>query len=383
MKRTRSTSVAELQTCGRFEELRKTLLEPRYAEHLAKPLAYWAQPTDRRLPLALLGRRLGDVLHTAFADLSRTPGVGQKKLVSLLKLLARAAETRPGELPSAVAHAVAEPRVEKPAEGNGFDFGDVSEVVWDRWRTSVVRHGLGGEPLGRLAPTLRELTHVIWDRTLGEYARLSLAEIRRRKTHGEKRVRAILAVFYGVHNLVAGMAPQPHLAVRLAPRLIDGVEQWVGRTLQTASLPGEQDIFENFVRPILEQIRMDAEEPVVRLAESRLGVSGPITSVRQAARNMGLTRARVYQLLNEINDILTVRWPQGRRQVYALLAKFRGDAAQSRRPPDLRQFEAAVELFYPHSRRGAAGPLDQAGAEDDDEAESPEIASHATLVEVG
>jgi hypothetical protein len=148
-------------------------------------------------------------------------------------------------------------------------------------------------------------------------------------------------------------------------------------------LPGEQDIFENFVRPILEQIRMDAEEPVVRLAESRLGVSGPITSVRQAARNMGLTRARVYQLLNEINDILTVRWPQGRRQVYALLAKFRGDAAQSRRPPDLRQFEAAVELFYPHSRRGAAGPLDQAGAEDDDEAESPEIASHATLVEVG
>ena len=26
--------------------------------------------------------------------------------------------------------------------------------------------------------------------------------------------------------------------------------------------------------------------------------------------------------------------------------------------PDLRQFHAAVELFYPGSRRGAAGPLE-------------------------
>jgi hypothetical protein len=28
--------------------------------------------------------------------------------------------------------------------------------------------------------------------------------------------------------------------------------------------------------------------------------------------------------------------------------------------PDLRQFHAAVELFYPGTRRGAAGPLEQA-----------------------
>ena len=40
-----------------------------------------------------------------------------------------------------------------------------------------------------------------------------------------------------------------------------------------------------------------------------------VTSVRQAARTMGLTRARVYQLLNEINDIMMVRWPNGRHQV--------------------------------------------------------------------
>ena len=66
--------------------------------------------------------------------------------------------------------------------------------------------------------------------------------------------------------------------------------------------------------PLLEQIRTDATQQIATLAENRLGIGGPITSVRQAARTMGLTRARVYQLLNEINDIMTVRWPTGRHQ---------------------------------------------------------------------
>ena len=71
----------------------------------------------------------------------------------------------------------------------------------------------------------------------------------------------------------------------------------------------QEELSENFARPLLEQIRTDATQQIVTLAENRLGIGGPITSVRQAARTMGLTRARVYQLLNEINDIMMVRWP--------------------------------------------------------------------------
>ena len=82
---------------------------------------------------------------------------------------------------------------------------------------------------------------------------------------------------------------------------------------------------------------------------------------------MGLTRARVYQLLNEINDILTVRWPLGRHQVYELREKFQNEARQMDPPPNLEQFLAAVELFYPGSRRGAAGPLEHAQLEDEAE----------------
>ena len=37
------------------------------------------------------------------------------------------------------------------------------------------------------------------------------------------------------------------------------------------------------------------------------------------------------------------------------------------RPPDLRQFYAAVELFYPGTRRGASGAIEHADEMADDE----------------
>jgi hypothetical protein len=242
---------------------------------------------------------------------------------------------------------------------NGFDPAAISEVSWEQWRASVVRHGLTGETLGRFAPSLQNMTRVVWNTPLGVYTSSSLAEIRAMKTHGEKRVSAILEVFHVVHTLAAGMGTCDHLAVRIVPRLIDRVEQWIGRALQQPGVPGRQELFSQFVGPLLEQIRIDSPQQVYLMAETRLGVNGPLTSVRQVARTMGLTRARVYQLLNEINDIMMVRWPTGRHQVHELREKYVAETADSDGAPDLRQFHAAVELFYPGSRRGAAGPLER------------------------
>jgi hypothetical protein len=205
------------------------------------------------------------------------------------------------------------------------------------------------------------MTRVIWNTPLGAYTSSSVAEIRAMKTHGEKRVRAIVETFHAVHALLAGMGATEHLVVRIVPRTIDRVEAWTGRALQRPGIPDEREILANFVGPLLEQVRIDAAQQIVALAELRLGTGGPITSVRQAARNMGLTRARVYQLLNEINDIAVVRWPMGRHQAHELREKFRVEAAELGDVPDLRQFHAAVELFYPGSRRGAAGPLEPLG----------------------
>ena len=55
MKFSKTASVEELQVISRFESLRKILLSEQYADHLKKPLAYWALPTDRRLPAGLPG----------------------------------------------------------------------------------------------------------------------------------------------------------------------------------------------------------------------------------------------------------------------------------------------------------------------------------------
>lgn len=375
------SSVEELQVVTRFESLRKILLSEPYANHLDKPLAYWALPTDRRLPLAFLGRPLGELLRTPFAELCRTPGIGQKKIRSFVKLLSRVANTDPAELPSDFAMPSGNGKNGAGGSTNGFDPATVSEVVWAQWRATVLEHGLAGEALGRFAPSLKNMTRVIWNRPMAAYANLTLAEIRAMKTHGEKRVRAILEVFHSVHSVLANVGPQDQLVVRLVPRLIDGVERWVGRALQTPGTPDSEEILEHFIKPLLEQLRTDACQQIVRLAEHRLGINGPTCSVRQVARIMGLTRARVYQLLNEINDIMVVRWPMGRHQAYELRGRLEAQAAQASDPPDLRQFCAAVELFYPDYRRGAAGALEIATSEEAAAAPSePTLTSGATEV---
>ncbi len=361
MRPGKSVSVEELQVVSRFESLRSVLLSEAYAEHLDKPLAYWALPTDRRLPLAFLGRTLGDLLSVPFANLSATPGVGRKKMSAFVRLLARAADTDASQLPVIVAETpqpILPPSEDHPADRQRFDPTNISEVTWAQWRRSVVDHGLSQEKLGRLAPSLKHMTRVIWNRPLSDYVNSTLAEIRAMKTHGEKRIRAILEVFHSLHSLAANLGPQEHLIVRIVPRRINQAESWIGRSLQQPGIPSEQEICENFVVPLLEQVRVDASGQIAGLAENRLGIHGPITSVRQAARTIGLTRARVYQLLNEINDIMMVRWPTGRHQSHELRERLQAETAESGKENGLQQFYAAVELFYPGSRRGADGPLD-------------------------
>lgn len=350
-------SVERSRAVSRYEDIRKTLLESCSDEYLEKPLAHWVLPADRRLPLAFLGRSLGDLLHSGFDDLAATPGVGAKKIGAFLNLLTRIAAASPYEgngngrtLPhgsSARIHAVLD---------SGFEPDEVSEVLWSQWQETVKRCGLACEPIGRVAPSLQNVTRVIWQSPLADFLELPLAELRDRPTYGEKRVRAVLAVFFGLHQLLSDLGDHNELAVRLVPRHVDQAERWTGIRLQRADLPAREEILDSYVVPLIEQLRHDASRQIVQLAEIRLGISGPLTSIRQTAKRMGLTRARIYQLLNEINDILAVRWPLGRCQSYHLLERL--EAAGSDASFD--EFSAAVELFYPANRRGAAGPIEKA-----------------------
>ena len=105
------------------------------------------------------------------------------------------------------------------------------------------------------------------------------------KTHGEKRVRAILEIFHAVHTLVAGMGTQEHLVVRIVPRADRSGGALDGPGLAAAGRPRPSRKSSPISSsPLLEQVRIDATQQIAALAENRLGVGGPITSVRQAAR---------------------------------------------------------------------------------------------------
>ncbi len=278
MKLNKTASVEELQVISRFESLRKILLSDQYADHRKKPLAYWALPTDRRLPLAFLGRTLEDLLRRAILRTVQHARDRTEKNVLFCDALGAGGQYRPlrtahrpdrpfpSGSPAATAtrrRATASTRPRSP------------KSLWSQWRASVVKHGLGDEKLGRFAPSLRNMTRVIWNTPLEFYTKYTLGEIRAMKTHGEKRIRAILEVFHSLHVLVANMGTQEDLVVRIVPRRIDRVEQWLGQVLQTPGVPEPGEIFDHFVSPLLEQVRTDATQQIASLAENRLGISAP------------------------------------------------------------------------------------------------------------
>jgi hypothetical protein len=351
MKTSKVTSVEDYKIVSSFQSLRKTLLDDKFADRLEKPLAYWALPNDRRLPLAFLGRTIKDLLATPFEELSATPGIGQKKISSLVKLLSRATKDHPPAVPFGLTDlndAKRNAPAEKPRRhGTSFDPAIVSEALWAQWQNSVIERGLGRERLGRLAPTLQALPTVIWHVPLEHYVNQTVAEIRQLKTHGEKRVRVVLEVFCIVHEMMSGAGNDQHLALRIVPKFIQPIENWIAQVLERGGAPSAAEIREHLAIPLLNQIQTDAGPTIHELSEGRLGINGPPQSVRQQAKRMGVTRARVYQLLEDCSRIMEVRWPEGQQLLAQLEARFESDHSS----PDARLFRATRELFYPGKQR--------------------------------
>ncbi len=241
------------------------------------PLAYWALPKDRRLPKALLGYPLRRIVQTPFAKLRTTPGIGIKKLVTLVELVERVLAGGNHRPPPASVPGEPQPAI--AANGPEFDPGAVSESQWAQWCDAVKQHGLSSEPLGRFARTLQDLPGVLWHTPLSEYTDLTLEELRGRKTHGEKRVRAVIEVFALVQSLL-GQQPSTHLSVRIVPGFAASVETWLSETAGREPFPSAEEVRRAFIAPLLEQLRHDAGETVARLAADRaLGTSGAFNVV--------------------------------------------------------------------------------------------------------
>jgi hypothetical protein len=349
----RFLSLEDYNLVAHFERLRKRLCEVTNDERLDKPLAYWALASDRRLPFAFLGRTLRDLFSTPFDELLATPGIGQKKISSLITLLSRAASdtrlegtTSADSSDQAIRQGPATSVASPFSPGVPFNPGLVSESLWVQWRETVKRHRLGHLKLGRLTPTLQSLPTVIWHTPLAEYLDLSLTEIRHLKTHGEKRIRAILEVFWLIHEALADASIKDHLDVQLAPKFVRRIEGWIAAAMGGPEAPVERQIQAHLAEPLLAQIEVDAGPTVWRIATDRLGLKGPAKSVRQIAKKMSLTRARVYQLLEECAKVMDVRWPEGEHFLAALGERLRQGGASD---DALQRFDSLMALFYPKS----------------------------------
>ncbi len=331
-----------------FENLKETLLADKFSDRLDKTLGYWALPNDRRLPLAFLDRTIKDLLGTSFEELSATPGIGQKKIESLIQLLNRATDDNPPLVPlsgeSKPERKIKAVRDDRPL---AFDPAIVSEALWTEWQETVRQHGVGTQKLGRLAPTLQALPTVIWHTPLEFYVNRRVAEIRQLKTHGEKRVRAILEVFFILHEMFANGAECDHLSNDLIPKFIFPIENWVRSVLDRHDAPASKEVLERLAKPLVRQIEIDAGPGIANLAKGRLGLGSPVLSVRQQAKEMKVTRARVYQLLEECGAVMQVRWPEGRDLLSRLLIK---SAAAVDTVDDVALLHQTVELFFPDKK---------------------------------
>ncbi len=337
-------SVEEHKLVSSFESVRRTLMQEKYRDRLDRPLAYWALPNDRRLPLAFLGRSLNDLLQTPFEDLSATRGIGQKKIGSLVKLLNRAVSDSPPAIPYGLVELSEEldreMAAKQPTVGSDqFNPTVVSEALWVRWCETVQRFHLGREILGRLAPSLQSLPTVIWHTPLSTYLGKSVAEIRNLKTHGEKRVRVVLEVFHSVHTMLNGAHQGDHLSLHLVPGFVPAVDEYLARLTREDHQATRDEVSRHLVEPLLAQTLIDSGETVHALARDRLGIGVPAKSVRDQAQEMGVTRARVYQLLEDCSKIMRVRWPEGRHYIRQV--------PKNRDPAVNQLMKMTRQLFFP------------------------------------
>jgi hypothetical protein len=301
-------------------------------------------PTDRRLPIAFLDRTLRDLLGRPLDELMATPGVGQKKVLGFFDLLKRASKAASPDAPFGMGPVEVKP-VKAASPSVGFDAAIVSEALWTNWCETVNRFNLGPEKLGRLAPSLQSLPTVIWHTKLDDYSDRSLAQIRRLKTHGEKRVNAVLEIFCTVHEALATATLEENIDVVIVPRFLPPLVRWLNEAIRHPELPEVDELHERIVRPMVAQIRIDIGEQVADLAAVRLSLDENAPSVKQQAESLGVTRARVYQLLEDCAKVMDVRWPEGRWLLAPLTTRF-----GTSRPEAIGLLHGICDLFYPVER---------------------------------
>jgi len=320
-----------------FERVRHRLLSDPHDARLDEVLGHWVRPTDRSLPLAFLGRTLHELVLTPFQQLRQTRGVGPKKISCLIELLERAAglELEAGESRLTTDEARCAEIELPPTEGSP------PGAIWDQWRAAVVAHGLSSLTLGRLAGSLRDLPRPMWHTPLGSYVNLTLDEMSRLDTHGERRLSAIFQIFRSLYELLEG-AQAPHLCVTVESKFVCHFDIWTKHWLNSVQSPEPEDVNCGFVTPIVEQLRIDAGDSLAEMAIACIGASHPGPRLL----DIGHRRPRFSQNwyhLDKMQAVIGARWAEGAARIDELAAQLR---ARHGRSKGLDLLRASIDVFF-------------------------------------
>ncbi|HWB00566.1 MAG TPA: hypothetical protein VG713_18865 [Pirellulales bacterium] len=262
------------------------------------------------MPRPLLAQPLRSVLSASVEELHALPAVGTRKLQTLTVLLQRIA-SGPSVAPGGTLSAgLGDP-------GASFDAAALTEANWEAWRQLVRRHLPVDEPLGRFTDSLRQLPRSIWWTPLDWYCRLSLAEMRRLRSHGRKRVAAILRVFNGLR--IRLQAESGVTTVWRSPR-ISAVEQWMAEIDEHSPAVGLETFEQRFVVPVVEQLAVDLGSRFARLVHAELrSRSGVVPITGQVTGPVGQeSRARIFQVMQNAGTALALRWPDAAGRISTL-----------------------------------------------------------------
>jgi hypothetical protein len=325
----RIESFWQREAARRYVQLRALLAKTASRETLALPLANWAVSSDRGLPTALMGCKLGQLLEKSFDDLRAIPSVGVKKINGVIELLARAVSEfdQPNNPHSSMGADGLRSR--KPAAiciGSATD--RVTEREWKTWRDRVCLDAISREPLGRLVPALRELPRNLWHALPANYSAITLADLRELPSHGSKRVQIILETFRKLHALLESLGDSSTLAVLPLPRFaretlsLQAAVPSLGRSLTV------DDLQVRLVGPLVEQLDRDAKPKVAEVVRDVLARRSS-DFVHRLADDRCMTRPAVRLALGEARSILQLRWPEGSTVTRQLLGELEAARAST------------------------------------------------------
>lgn len=331
--------------CSAFERVREKLLSEPRDTRLDEVLGRWVRPSDRSLPLAFLGRTLRDLLRTPFQQLKETRGVGPKKIACMIELLERAAGTKSVAAGRAVVQTALELHRTEPvtvlSDASPID-ASPTDAIWDQWREAVVAHGLTAQPLGRLVASLADLPRPMWHTTLGTYAGLTLEELGRLNTHGQRRLSAIFEIFSNLYELLGGQRSSGHLCVGVEPKFVRQLEDWIHQWSGSQQPLDAEEVERGFVAPLVVQLRIDGGDSLAEMALASAVASGGW----RRAIVFGSTRSdlgRNWYYLDKIQAVITARWPDGAERVCEFAAALR---ERHPRSSGLELLRSASNIFF-------------------------------------